>query len=119
MAVLHSPQYYYTAISGLNPHSSSQTHIQQLEDLNGNIDTDTNTIVIATNAMMSQLNEMSLAADGSTNQHGISNEDRITTSNGMYDDSRNLYITKLLENYLLFISICGVSYGIYNSNKAV
>jgi hypothetical protein len=118
MAVSYSPQYYYTAISGLNSQSSSLTHTQQLiEDLSGNIERDINTIDISTDIILSQVNEMSLNVDGSTTQRGISHEDRITTSNGMYNDSRNRYITKLLENYLLFISICGLSYGIYKSDK--
>ena len=33
---------------------------------------------------------------------------------GMYDDSREVYNFKLLENWLLFASICGLGYKIYS-----
>lgn len=34
---------------------------------------------------------------------------------GMYDDSRELYNFKLLENWLIFASICGLGYKIYKA----
>jgi hypothetical protein len=33
---------------------------------------------------------------------------------GMYDDSKERYNFKLLENWLLFASICGIGFTIYN-----
>ena len=39
-----------------------------------------------------------------------SNMDKRNGSVGMYDDSRAMYNSKLLENYILFLSICAISY---------
>lgn len=118
MAVLNSPEYYYAAISELNQHSSNSSII----DLSNNIVDDTNIVNFNITLTRSQVETLSLDNEtyvyGSFVENGISNEDKIATSTGMYDDSRNLYITKLLENYLLFISICGISYGIYKSNRS-
>ena len=41
--------------------------------------------------------------------------DKREGSSGMYDDSRSLYNFKLLENSILFISICAIIYNIYKS----
>ena len=111
MVVLYSPNYYYMAISNLTTPPIDAT----IQTLSGNIDNDISAVNDNTIALLSQVDTLisDIAASSSTN----SNEDKLKTSISMYDDSRNLYITKLLENYLLFISICGVGYGIYKSNK--
>ena len=121
MVVLYSPKYYYIAISNLNsenPSTASSTapiH-KTIRDLSNNIASDIAVVDNDTAAIMSQVS--ALATDIAAARLITPNEDKLRTSIGMYDDSQNLYITKLLENYLLFISICGIGYGIYNSNKS-
>ena len=111
MAVLYTPQYYYMAISNLTAHIPHASSNQQTLQLKSNIDTDIANVDNTIDRLKTQLS--ALAADIDVSK---TNKDNLRTSGGMYDDSRNLYITKLLENYLLFISICWVSYGIYKSN---
>jgi hypothetical protein len=114
MAVLYSPQYYYIAISKLNEKINISNRSEKKQELRDNINKDIITIKASTDRIVNQLKR----TDSTINEPG-SNEDQIKTHKGMYDDSRNLYITKLLENYLLFISICGVSYGIYKSKRSL
>ena len=114
MAVLYSPQYYYIAIRKLNEKINISNRSEEKQELHDNINKDIITINASTNIIVNQLK----TTNSTFNESG-SNEDNIKTHKGMYDDSRNLYITKLLENYLLFISICGVSYGIYKSKSSL
>lgn len=114
MAVLYSHQYYYIAISRLNEKINISNRSEKKQELHDNINKDIITINASTNRIVNQLKR----TNSTINEPG-SNEDQIKTHKGMYDDSRNLYITKLLENYLLFISICGVSYGIYKSKRSL
>lgn len=114
MAVLYSPQYYYIAIRKLNEKINISNISEEKQELHDNINKDIITINASTDRIVNQLK----TTNSTINEPG-SNEDQIKTHKGMYDDSRNLYITKLLENYLLFISICGVSYGIYKSKQSL
>lgn len=118
MTVNHSLQYYSTAIKNAeenllsnNPAILKEDHktVLKLEtDLAADIISQSNSL----REMMTHLSK--LEYDNKLLESNIRRlEDKREGAAGMYDDSHYLYKSKLLENSILFISICALIYNIY------
>jgi len=114
MVVKHSKEYYLTANKNLSLKSSSNDQIKDISLLKTDIDSDIFSLRDSNKKIMEQINV--LESDNYRLLSKINNsDDKHAGSFGMYHDSQDLYITKLLENYLLFIVICIIIYKIYKS----
>ena len=114
MVVKHSPDYYLASTKNIPVKSSISDQFNELSILKTDIDMDIDSVNESNKELMSQISV--LESDNSYLMTAINNSaDKRSGAIGMYHDSRDLYITKLLENYLLFISTGIVSYNIYIS----
>ena len=118
MSINHTTDYYSTSMKNVeeilikNPISTTQHKV--LFNLKTDIDQDIISVSKSLNTILEQVS--TLESDNALLVSKIQTlEDKREGSAGMYDDSRNLYNSKLLENSILFISICVLSYNIYKS----
>ena len=118
MVVKHSNEYYLIANKNLSTKSVPtddlliNDHIRDISLLKKDIDDDIFSLRNSNKKIMEQIDV--LESDKYRLLTKINdNYDKHAGSFGMYHDSQDLYITKLLENYLLFIFICIIIYKIY------
>ena len=86
----------------------------ELSQIKTDIDSDIISISKTLNRTIEQITK--LESDNALLASNIQSlEDKREGSSGMYDDSRNLYNSKLIENSILFVAICAISYNVYKS----
>lgn len=120
MSINHSSNYYDTSIKNIeaslmtnNPEILTEQNAE-LSQIKTDIDSDIISISKTLNRTIEQITK--LESDNALLASNIQSlEDKREGSSGMYDDSRNLYNSKLIENSILFVAICAISYNVYKS----
>ena len=112
MVIKHTAEYYVTAIKDIEAMLLSNGSTDQNTKLNLiklDLDSDIVTVHKSLVKTLEQISELK-KEKASIVSKLQSNMDKRNGSVGMYDDSRAMYNSKLLENYILFLSICAISY---------
>jgi len=114
MSIKNSVNYYYGAINNLILDISNNPNelIIKINTLSNDIKSDLNILNINKRDINNKIDILS--RDNNRLREIIKSEkDSLNTSKILFEDSKNNYSTKLIENYLLFLSIFGIIYGIY------
>lgn len=116
--IKHSVNYYDTVIKNIESRLNSTTTVEVSEILQIRTDIDSDIISINGNIKTKLDQITTLEMDNKILSSKIQAlVDKREGSNGMYDDSRNLYNTKLIENSIIFLSICVICYNVYKSTQ--